>query len=189
MEDALSEMLYADNVNQTNSTIKDTIDTWYANNMTSYTKYLEDTVFCNDRSISDYGGWNPNDGDILSYDLLFRNFNDTNDLYCTNITDRFSVGNEKARLTYKVGLMSAPEMNLLGYNSIRATWQLYWLASPDYFYSDNAGVRGVGSDGYVNDNNVVRNTVGARPSVSLASGTEYSTGTGSVTDPYVILTN
>ena len=192
VEDALSEMLYADNVNQTNSTIKDTIDTWYANNMTSYTKYLEDTVFCNDRSISDYGGWNPNDGDILSYDLLFRNFNDTNDLYCTNITDRFSVGNEKARLTYKVGLISAPEMNLLGNDSIRKTGQNYWLASPIYFsfyygssFSYSTYASAVDSSGFKRSDRALSMQV-VRPAVSLKPNTEYSSGTGSTTDPYVI---
>ena len=40
VEDALDEMLYNDNVNQTNSTIKTHIDNWYQSNMTSYTSYL-----------------------------------------------------------------------------------------------------------------------------------------------------
>ena len=35
--------------------------------MTEYTTYLEDTVWCNDRSVDDLGGWNPNGGDITSY--------------------------------------------------------------------------------------------------------------------------
>ena len=33
------------------STIKTAIDTWYGQNLTGYTSYLEDTVWCNDRSI------------------------------------------------------------------------------------------------------------------------------------------
>ena len=184
VEKALEEMLSADNVNQTNSTIKTTIDTWYENNMTSYTKYLEDTVFCNDRSIYSYNGWNPDGGSVTNY-LQFKNYNTVSDLYCTNETDRFSVGNSKAKLTYPVGLMTTPEMKLLGYNSIRATGQLYWLASPYNFYYDNARVRYVYFYGDVYYS-IVNNTDGARPSVSLASGTEYSTGTGSVTDPYIV---
>ena len=186
VEDALSEMLYTDNVNQTNSTIKDTVDTWYANNMTNYTKYLEDTVFCNDRSIADYGGWNSNGGSVSS-DLQFKNYNITNDLYCTNVTDRFSVGNEKARLTYKVGLMSAPEMNLLGNNSIRNTGASYWLASPYYFYEEASG-RVVYRNGSMSLGRT-SDWLGVRPAVSLAPGTQYTAGTGSTTDPYVIKTS
>ena len=40
----------------TNSTIKQTVDTWYTSNMTAYTDMLEDTVWCNDRSISSVNG-------------------------------------------------------------------------------------------------------------------------------------
>ncbi len=50
--DALNEMLYNEDVNTNDSTIKSAIDYWYLNNMTQYTDYLEDTVWCNDRSMS-----------------------------------------------------------------------------------------------------------------------------------------
>jgi len=36
----------------TSSTIKTVIDAWYRDNMTSYTSYLEDAIWCNDRSFS-----------------------------------------------------------------------------------------------------------------------------------------
>ena len=186
IEEALQSMLSSDDVNKTNSTIKDTIDTWYTNNMTGYTEYLEDAVFCNDRSISNHNGWNPNGGSISSY-LLFKNFNVTNnDLYCTNITDRFSVGNEKARLTYKVGLMSAPEMNLLGNNSIRKTGQWYWLSSPYHFNSTTTAARFVYTDGNIDNSYGGVAVGGVRPSISVAPTVEYLSGTGSKTDPYLI---
>ena len=187
IEEALQSMLSSDDVNKTNSTIKDAIDTWYTNNMTGYTEYLEDAVFCNDRSISNHNGWNPNGGSISSY-LLFKNFNVTNnDLYCTNITDRFSVGNEKAKLTYKVGLMSAPEMNLLGNNSIRKTGQWYWLSSPYHFNSTTTAARYVYTDGNIDNSYGDIAVGGVRPSISIAPTVEYLSGTGSKTDPYIIL--
>ena len=74
IEIALKEMLSNDNLNKTDSNIKSFIDTWYAENLIDYTEYLEDTVFCNDRSISSYGGWNPSEGS-LSDDLLFKEYN------------------------------------------------------------------------------------------------------------------
>ncbi len=57
-------MLYKDDVNTNNSTIKSAIDNWYSNNMTQYTNYLEDTVWCNDRSMDnkESNGWNPAGG-------------------------------------------------------------------------------------------------------------------------------
>ena len=39
-------------VNTNDSEIKKFIDSWYEENMTEYTNQLEDTVWCNDRSIS-----------------------------------------------------------------------------------------------------------------------------------------
>lgn len=186
IEEALQEMFDINNVNQKNSTIKDAVDTWYANNMTNYTKYLEDTVFCNDRSISNYGGWNPNGGSVSDY-LKFKNNNySTGDLYCANITDRFSVGNEKAKLTYKVGLISTPEMYLLGNDSMRKTGELYWSISPSDLYNANSFNRNITNNGTFYTHFVFGNTLGVRPSVSLKSNIEYVSGTGSTTDPYVI---
>ena len=57
VDDALEDMLWADDVNQQNSTIKNFIDDWYQNNLLEYTSKLEDTIFCDDRTIYDIGGW------------------------------------------------------------------------------------------------------------------------------------
>ena len=111
VEDALNEMLYADDVNKTDSTMKTYIDSWYKDKMTSYTDKLEDTVFCNDRTIINQlaNGWNPNGVSVSNY-LYFKNYNTNYSLACTNETDKFSVSNSKAKLTYPVGLLSAPEV-------------------------------------------------------------------------------
>ena len=77
-----------------------------------YDDYIEDTIFCNDRSIRNLNGWNP-DGGSTSSCLQFKEYNSTSDLSCTNTTDKFSVANTLAQLTYKVGLATSPEMNLL----------------------------------------------------------------------------
>ena len=184
VSDALEEMLSADDVNTTNSTIKKVIDMWYKNNLLSYSSYLEDTVFCNDRSIRSLGGWNPNGGSTSS-DLQFKEYNVTSDLSCSNETDRFSVSNSKAQLTYPVGLATLPEMNLLGNNALRASGEHYWLASPRFFDGNNARGSNVGTTGYLS-NYLVSSDFGVRPSVSLAPGTEYSSGDGSMSNPYVV---
>ena len=152
-----------------------------------YTDYLEDTIFCNDRSIRSLNGWNPNGGSVSS-SLQFMEYNVTSDLSCANITDQFSTQNEKAKLTYPVGLMTSPEMNLLGNSELRRTGQYYWLASPVYFINGYASGRNVDSAGVLSGS-YVGNASGVRPAVSLKLGTEYSSGNGSMESPYVVALN
>ncbi len=184
VEDALKEMLSNDGVNVKSSTIKEKIDTWYETNMMDYSSYLEDTIFCNDRGIKDLGGWNPNGGNTSSY-LQFKGYNVTSDLSCTNETDKFSVSNPKAKLKYKVGLMSSPEMNLLNNSIIRKTGQYYWLASTGIFSSNYAVVRDVYTVGYLSSD-YVGGMIGVRPAISLKPGILYSSGDGSRENPFVV---
>ena len=187
VDDALNEMLYADDVNAHDSTIKAYIDDWYKSNMTSYTDKLEDTVFCNDRTISNKNGWNPNGGSVTS-ELRFKNYDTNYSLACTNVTDRFSVSNNKAKLTYPVGLLTAPEV-LLAYRAANystyylKTGKYYWLVSPNDF--DLVSINEVFADGRLGRGNGGYNH-GVRPAVSLKPGTEYTSGDGSYTNPYVI---
>ena len=184
VEDAVNEMLYDDNVNTTDSVIKAYIDNWYLNNMTSYTSYLEDTIFCYNRSQlnSSENGWNP-DGGSISTSITF----DNNSLSCTNDTDKFSVSNNKAKLTYPVGLASYIE--LYSYFGIRlfgmATLYDTCLGSPAYFSEMSASVNYANSAGGYGSYQV-KTTYAVRPVVSLKPGTEYESGTGSKDDPYVV---
>ena len=182
IENAVNEMLYADNVNQTDSTIKTYIDNWYSNNMTSYTTYLEDIIFCNNRSQSNSttNGWNP-DGESVSTSMLFN----YTLLSCTNDTDKFSVSNNKAKLTYPVGLASYKEMTLLNRDILRKTGQNYWLGSPSHFPDTYAFEEIVSSTGNSSTYSVY-NSHGVRPVVSLKPETEYASGTGSKNDPYYV---
>ncbi len=186
IEDAIDEMLYNDNVNQTNSTIKTYIDNWYSSNMTSYTSYLEDTIFCNERSQINQqaNGWNPNGGSLSTY-MYFKNYITNSDLSCTSDTDKFSLSNNKAKLTYPVGLLTYPETNLLNNSNLRKTGQAYWFASPYSFDYRDANEHIILSSGsYSNDSVYYIN--GVRPAVSLTPGIEYIGGTGSKSDPYIV---
>ena len=184
IEEALEDMLSRDDVNQTNSAIKTAIDNWYQNNMTAYTSKLEDTIFCNDRSITNLGGWNPNGG-AKGASLLFKNDNLNNDLSCTNITDQFSMNNNKAQLTYPIGLMTSSEANLLNNATLRKTGRWYWLASPSYFSGYDTDGRYVDTNGYIGSYRV-SNSGGVRPVVSLKVGTLVTMGDGSKNNPYVV---
>ena len=192
VDDALNEMLYADDVNKKDSTIKTYIDSWYKDNMTSYTDKLEDTIFCNDRTMYNQSanGWNPNGGSTTET-LRFKNYNTNYSLACTNETDRFSVSNNKAKLTYPVGLLSAPEVWLAYRNANYSSYYLntgnmYWLASPISFNNNNASGRYVATAGNISGSNVsIISMEGVRPAVSLKPGTGY-TGDGSYTNPFVV---
>ena len=190
VDDALNEMLYNDDINTKDSTIKAYIDNWYSNNMTSYTDMLEDTVFCNDRSMSNKtsSGWYPNGGSIFG-DLSFKDvvFTSNTSLKCTNVNDKFTVNssNGNGALTYPVGLLTISEITLANYgkNNYLYNGQYVWLGSPWEFSFIGAYVL------YLNYSGVRRHLFdsgGVRPSVSLKSNTNIKSGDGSFTNPFVI---
>ena len=185
IQDAVNEMLYNNNVNTIDSTMKTGIEAWYKRYMTEYTNYLEDIIFCNDRSQSNSlnNGWNPNSGntDIMRFVLV----NNTS-LSCANTTDKFSTSNNKAQLTYPIGLMTYPELELLdNTNIITNPDKNYWLISPyefDYMWGATSSFvsnygSGFSQTGY---------NKGVRPVISLKPGTEYVLGNGSKENPYYV---
>ena len=190
VSDALNEMLYADDVNTKDSTIKAYIDSWYEKNIKDkYDDKLEDTIFCNDRSISSLNGWNPNGGGTTRYLAIEFKNSDTNNksLECANETDRFSVNNPKAQLKYPIGLLTVPELSLAndGSSHYFNNEQDVWLGSPNSF--DNhfaASVWRMYSNGLAS--NGVSTARGVLPSISLKPGTKISSGDGTYTSPFVI---
>lgn len=188
IEDAKTEMF----TNTTDSKIKTTIDKWYQENMTEYTQYLEDTVWCNDRSF--YSGSlkskDTNAGTGNNYFGAYgRNVATYKpDLSCPNKSDELTVGG--GSLTYPVALLTADEITLAGsgwsgysskaYLNIGDYW---WSLSPYSFNYGNAYGFNVYSSGYLYNINVNR-THGVRPSVSLSSSIVIVGGDGSSNSPY-----
>ena len=118
----------------------------------------------------------------FKFDLF--NFNKANIfLNCINELDKFSTLNDKARLTYKVGLMTNPEAQLLNYFYLNKTKSL-WLLSPYGLDQDAAHMNCYSCAGsYVSSSN------NARPVVSLIPGIKFESGDGSMTTPYIIKTS
>lgn len=181
--------------NATNSVIKTNIDNWYSNKFenTAFEDKIDDTIYCNDRSYdlrSGYtfaqSGFNPNGG-MTNIALYFKENAITSDLSCTNTSDRFSISNNDAKLTYPVALPTTPEMNLLGNSSLRnINGQNYWLMSP-LNYQNESKVRMV-QQGWVDtaQNYSINQSYPLRPAISLVKGTRYSSGNGSTDNPYVV---
>ena len=169
--DIIGDMLNSNNVNKKSSFIKKIIDNWYTDNLINYDQYLEETIYCGSRSISDYGGFNPRNGSV--YDsLVFNNLSDS--FSCINETDKFSVSNEIAKLNYKIGLASYAE-----YRKCRPfTGDSYWLITPNKFTDDKAY-------NWLNSY-TVNKASGVRPVISLNPDVIVKSGDGSTSNPYLI---
>ena len=190
---AVNEMLFNDDVNTYNSSIKGIIDSWYVQYLSSKTNMLEDTIYCSSRSISNLStnGWNK-DGSLNTY-IFFKNHTLNGDLSCINETDQFAIANNKAKLTYPVSLATFEELYTLTNNNSSTYYSTltntgnYWYAISALYYNMNgAFVRGVLGGGSVNNGSIVSNPFGVRPVISLAQGNTITSGTGSETDPWVI---
>ena len=174
-------------------------------NMTDYTKYLEDTVWCNDRSISTLNGWSPNDGSTIEYDFLRfssydRNYDYTPSFECRDI-DSFTLKVEKGgtagygnnKLDYPVGLLTADELTYAGAkartentNYYLSTGQTYHLLSPYRFGDNSAAVFYVYENGMLRSSYRVNSKYGIRPTISLKPDIVYTMGNGTPSNPYVI---
>jgi len=186
---------YVDAVtNNTNSTIKVKIDTWYKNNLTNYASYLADETFCDDRSISSGSGY------LTSPATYYRTFyslynNKTPTLKCLQDNDKFKVSNEIAKLDYPVSLITADEVAMAGsvLNTTNSNYYLYngqyfWTLSSSTFISTYsiASTWCVLSSGGLNDWHNVTIPYGVRPAINLKADTEITKGDGTALNPYVI---
>ena len=199
IEDAKNEMFS----NSTSSAIKTTIDSWYETNMLSYTEKLEDTPWCNDRTFS-FGSLVGKDEDASngegisvlgfgSYDRIHNKHNPN--IVCSNSKrDGFTVSTSSGgngALTYPVGLLTADEVMLAGgtetknSNYYLYTGQEFFTSSPSFDTEECS----IDSSGKINIGAHISSTYGVRPAISLAPGTVYSSGNGTSSNPYVILTD
>lgn len=187
----------ATHANTNNSTIKTYIDNWYKTNIDDkgYTKKLEDTVWCNDRSFASNNTGTGAGTSVTYYGARGRLANSTPNpsLECVNANDKFTVStsNGNGALTYPVALLTADEATLAGHgwngyssSSYLYTGNYWWSLSPSSFSGGYAHEFGVGSDlSY----SYVSTSIGVRPSVSLKPGTKFlSGGDGTTSNPYVV---
>ena len=180
--------------NNTNSTIKATIDTWYKNNLIDYTSKLADETFCNDGSISSGTGYK-----IDSY-TLYGSYNRnverrTPSLKCAQANDKFKVSNASTKLDYPVALITADELAMAGgvFDTSNTNYYLYngqyqWSLSPGYFtpYGSIANVWGVNPSGSLNPRGNVTYFFWVRPVINLKADTLITKGDGTALNPFVI---
>ncbi len=198
----IEDLINNDIVNQANtnkSDVRNVIDEWYRNNMTGYSHYLEDTIWCNDRSIKDLGGWSK-DGKLS--DKLIFNANHRVagsgeiSLTCSNPNDRFTMLQENGNgtLDYPIGLLTLDEGALAGYawyeesDTYLSNGQVWWTMSPSlqsavYMYM---GVIHSMTD---NVHTAYRTGTagGVRPAISLKNICKIEAGDGTKENPFTIM--
>lgn len=185
--------------NRYDSTIKGKIDSWYEENMTSYTEKLEDTAWCNDRSVvpdSSYpgAGTGVSKSSYGARNRLYNNKIPT--LECVNENDRFTVSSENGNgaLTYPIALLTADEIVYAGAVNSKSNSSYYlnngdwwWTMSPFYFLGSYAHAFHVNASGDLIYNSSINYEYGIRPSISLKQGTKVESGEGTMENPYVIV--
>ncbi len=189
-------MLFDANVNTNDSSAKNKIDTWYRNNLlnTNYEQYLEDTVYCNNRLVADYGNWSPNNSNTKwgMYYATYSNRMKPADLTCPNERDRFTVSSSigNGMLTYPIGMLTAPEAFLANdgnqANSYLKSSNTFFTMSPSTFYRDNQSAIAISPSGVYNESALVWYGYGLRPVISLKPDVEIASGTGTILDPYIL---
>ena len=113
--------------NTNNSTIKTVIDSWYQNNLSNYSQYIADAIYCNDREVVNvtYGSGtntttfngNGTGTNVSAYASLKRNHIDHNPtLKCKNKNDRFTTSSTlgNGALTNPIALITSDEVVMGG---------------------------------------------------------------------------
>ena len=183
--------------NEINSEVKTINENWYTTNMSSLaSKISTNAGYCNDRMTTQ-----TKDGGIgftsTIYDSTYRlstlmkpSFkctNESNDLFTSSSN---SYGNKK--LSAPVGLITADELAYAGNLYSNWNFQVYshsgywfWTLSPSTFSGGMANINRMASTGNFKEH-ASHNYFGVRPVISLNSSSIVDSGTGSLTDPYVI---
>lgn len=182
------------------SNVKINIDNWFENNILNNIKYIQDTVYCNDRRQSTSGhGWNESGGltGWMWFDVYRRIGTSikTPSLSCET-NDSFTVfeANGNGKLKYPVALITTDELMYSGikyydnseilenYTNINDSW----ITMSPLYYKGNAAFHM-----YVHSNNKINSgTIGGyyitRPVLSLKHGIKISSGDGTQNNPYII---
>ncbi len=177
-------------VNTTDSNIKTVIDDWYKNNMTNYTKYLEDSVWCNNRDL--YTGSIKNkDEDSTNKLNVFNswhtnklNYTKTNiDLTCQKTRDAFTVSaiNGNGMLTYPTALLTSEEIGLV--NNFLSD-EVFFTMTP-YSYDANSNID-TSSKTEILENSKASEQLGVRPSIVIKNEINIKSGTGEENNPYIL---
>lgn len=185
------------NINESKAKILN--ESWFENNFNNVTNYLEDTVWCNDRSL--YSGTGIGT-DSTIYGAYGRIMNKKKPIItCPQQNDSFTVSDTigNGKLKYPIGMITADELRFAGGSFDGSTYAEHyyfsnfyswiWNMSP-YSYSDSArvGIKdtyGGSTSGRVTSYGTA-NTSTYSPSISLNNNVYVKSGNGTIEKPYVV---
>ncbi len=192
--------------NLNNSTMKNYLENWYINNLSSVDdKISKEAYFCNNRQISTKGdGIYKNTGYGITpsfygytriYDWNGNAIGPT--LLCPQDNDQFTVSSAtgNGKQTKPIGLITADEVNMAGgkSGSSNVLYYLYsgtnyWTMTTSYFNNEwsSANEFRVSSSASLDAASIVTAAYGVRPVINLDTENLEFTGTGTMQDPYVI---
>ncbi len=201
----------ATHANTNSSTIKTVVDTWYQNNLSSYSTYIADAIYCNDREVIQVNnvagiiltgnGAGTNESAYAGFNRTYVDHAPT--LKCKNKNDRFTTSNSlgNGALTYPIGLATTDEIVMSGANAYdlntsstitndsyylypKGSNYRYWTMTPSVSTGGVARVGIVGDDG-VGGDGVDNDNDAVRPVISLKSDA-ISGGAGTVGNPFYV---
>lgn len=200
--------------NNNNSHVKEYIDTWFQGQgsdfkggeaLSEHLDELEDAVFCNDRTVAGYHGWDK-DADnhdshnkYLHFDAFKRIVGEGEilpsrpRLSCDIQNDAFTVHNQAGnqKLTYPIALLDADEAVLAGAifdkstNTYLKSEKETFLMSPYYISDDHIRMFAIDVNGSLDDV-YASNSYGIRPAIVLKDIFKISGGDGSKENPYTL---
>ena len=199
----------ATHTNINSSTIKTVIDTWYQNNLSSYSKYIADAIYCNDREVVQVNnvaemtltgnGVGTNESAYAGFNRTYVDHAPT--LKCKNKNDRFTTSSTlgNGALTNPIALITSDEVVMgggAGFDLATNTYIVndnyylngnswYWTMTPFAYAGGYAFVGFVSIGGSVSRNGVRSNGVAVRPVVSLKSDA-IGGGNGTVGNPFYV---
>ena len=191
---------YIKNEQKISSSIKINLDRWYKTNLKkNYDSYIADEIYCNDRKI--FSGIYDGETEVV-YNPLNRTREKSPILTCERNEDKFTISEDigNGLLDYPIGLITADETLMIGNitNSFIYSDKSYWTMSPSGWHQYNYGqyVNSFIVDSYdglssttsfIGATSDYRNII-IRPVISLKLDVRF-TGTGTIDDPYVIMTD
>lgn len=168
--------------NKNSSKVKQEVDTIWSTFFSNYTKYLENTDWCNDRTF--YSGSLKSKDSVIDDNYFMNSRYNKPSIVCTNSNDRLSVGNG---LTYPVALLTRDELDLGGTYLTTSSYN-YWTLSPDEVNFGAAGIKYISM--YINKISIKRNYIidenYIRPAISLMHDIKVEDGDGTASNPYIL---
>ena len=177
--------------NTTKGDVLKKLESWYEEKLSAYTDYLEDVIWCNDKS---YNTSNKYFGAYTRFNSFAPSLVCPNDSLGGNLS-KYTVSDTtkgNGALTYKIGLLTADELMFAGASSSTNTsFYLYVNSNDEWWTISPANYNGSYYISFTYQDKIYSLEIPypsayLRPAIAIKS-TAIVGGTGTKTNPYVIL--